>query len=144
MTVRNLQDDASPGVELGGTTRTSTFNSETLDISEYDRWGVALDVSAAAGTTDIKVQTSYDGGTTWEDHYPRSVDSETQAAFAQITTSAIETSKFWDRMVPPEKPNAPHREGTTFQPRVRLVFTQASTPSITFTSARFIGLRYRS
>ena len=145
--LRELFDDATPRALLSAAAHTATFQSETLTIGDADRWGILFDVGTVSGTNptlDIKVQTSFDGGTTWLDTYPGAVNSETQAGLAQITAS-IETSEMWDRAF------GPYREfqtleggGAAIKPVVRLVGTigGTDTPTFTITKSYFFTINY--
>ncbi len=124
---RVLKDSAA--ASLAALAKTATFNSEILNLTGYDMFGVSLDIGTVSGTSptlDIKVQRRLDG-TTWVDHYPQAENSETQATFAQITATK-EVSKEW--------PIWPHE-------KIRLVFTIGGTsPSFTFTEARLVARRF--
>lgn len=73
---------------LTSSTKTITGNTNTtpLQVGDFKEAVVALNVTAASGTTptlDVKIQTSDDGGSTWYDLvYP---NTTTPVAFAQAT-----------------------------------------------------------
>lgn len=104
-----------------------TTNSEGINAQGLSSIGVAVDVSAATGTWDIKLQITFDGGTTWMDTYPEDFNSEAQASMASIT-GATESSEHW--VVP-----FPSTEETDDSEvvQIRFVLTETSSGAITFT-----------
>jgi hypothetical protein len=122
---RYLKD--SSGNELNDLNKTATFQSESLDIAEFENFGIVYSVTeeAGAGTFDVTVELSPDGGTTWVP-YPGIANSETQAALAQWTADAS-GAEFWTIFVP--------KQGSgTLKPLFRFVFTAASSPDYNITA----------
>lgn len=128
--VKILKD--SSGASLTGAQKTATFNSETLNLQGFATFCIIVDVgTVAAGTLDIKVQMSLDGGTTYLDTFGAALNSGTQAALAQIT-AAGESNECWRNPLPVIAGFA--TGGTAVTPRVRFVFTMATSPDMTFTN----------
>ena len=132
--VKLLKD--SSAVDLSALAKTATFNSEDLNLQGYATFCLILDIGTVSGTSptlDPKVQMSLDNGTTYLDTFPDGLNSETQAAMAQITASK-ETVECWRNTFPTIAGFA--TVGTAVTPRVRFVFTiGGTTPSFTFTNA---------
>jgi hypothetical protein len=87
----------SDGTELNGYSMTASFESEDLDIGEFDEFGLtvlAADESGTSPTIDVSIEWSPDNGTTNMANYPAALNSQTQAAMTQITTDG-NACKFW-------------------------------------------------
>ena len=77
------------GVNAAGQTLTATDNTGTIKPKGANRVGLAIAIGSVTGTSptlDITLQVSYDNGTTWWS-LPASANSQTGAAFAQITAT---------------------------------------------------------
>lgn len=72
-------------------TQTSNNNGTAVSVSNYREAVVFLNVTAASGTLDVKLQTSDDGGTTWYDLPSGSFTQKTGAS-----TQAIQITAFGD------------------------------------------------
>lgn len=135
--VRVLDD--SDSAALTAVAKTATFNSETLNLQGYATFCLVLDIGTVSGsspTMDPKVQLTLDGGTTWLDTYPVTLNSETQAAMTQLTGTG-ETTECWRNVFPVVAGFSTAASSVT--PRVRFVFTfGGSSPSFTFTNAYIV------
>jgi len=147
--VKHLLDSAAARVDAAA--HTATFNSEAVDLSGCDFFGLYLDVGTVSGTSptcNIKVQSSFDGGSNWVDFYPDDLTTSTQATIAEITTTSADTGAMFARYMPSLKPGRnPGVTGADEQPVpvVRFVFTIAGTsPSFTFTRAHLVQIVRRT
>lgn len=133
---RELKNDA--GAKFSAAALTDTDNSESISLNGLDVIGLAIDLPTVGGTSptlDIKVEVSFDG-TAWVE-FPEDVNSETQAAFAQIT-AAGDVSKYWTNPFATIR-NQDLVADQTY-PVVRFVFTTTGTSeSFTFTRIQIIA-----
>lgn len=78
---------------LASAARTTTGTSTAFDTGDLISLLAALDITAASGTTptlDVKLQTSFDGGSTWVD----------VASFAQATNASGDQTKLFSGVGP--------------------------------------------
>ncbi len=135
-TNRALKD--SSDVSLSVVAKTATFNTEDVRVGDWDYIGIGVKTESSSGTSptlDVKMQVSWNGGTSYWDAYPDDANSETQAALAQITGNAekIRVWPCWIRSI---------RDEESKTPVVRFVFTIGGTsPSFTITS-RLIARKF--
>jgi hypothetical protein len=114
----------SDGTELNAlVSQTATFQSETLNLGEFEEFGTILDwiETSGTGTYTVTVEISPDGGTTWWS-MPEGLNSETAAGMTAVSATG-KAAEFWKNPLP-NNTNA----------RVRFVFTAASSPTYTITA----------
>ena len=122
--LRILKD--SDDVELNVVSKTATFQSETLNLGEFDEFGLmsVWDETSGSGTFTVTPEVSPNGGTDWFS-MPESVNSQTAAAMTAITADGNDM-KYWANPLP-NNTNA----------RIRFVYTAASSPTFNITSRVF-------
>jgi hypothetical protein len=139
--IKTVMKDSS-GVVLSGVAKTATFNSQGYSLNGLEYFGIVLDMGVVTGTTptlNIAVSTTLDGGTTWIDTFPATVNVENlagegtnRAILAEIATSDVDTAKYWQNWLPNDN-----------DAQIRFEFTVAGTsPSFTITNAYFVARRF--
>lgn len=130
--LRTLRDSSGDPIE--GETKTTTFQSESLQLKGYLFVGLFLKVSSVTGSSpefDVDVEISPDNGTTWY-NMPQDINSTTQAAMTQLTAAGQEFKMF----AVPALATADTEPGVNAV--VRFVFTIAGTsPSFDVDHARY-------
>jgi hypothetical protein len=80
-------DKARPDAALASAARTTSGSGAAFDTDQADSLEATLTVTAASGTTptlDVRLETSIDGGTTWD----------TVGSFAQLTAASADGHVF--------------------------------------------------
>lgn len=118
-----IMNDATNGGALNAVSRTASFDTDWVSAAgaQYVAFWIVADETAGSGTFDIDVECSPDGGTSVFD-MPQDLNSETKAAFTQITADINAMRMF---RLPPS--------GADTNMRLRLEFTAASSPTYTLT-----------
>ena len=122
--LRFLKD--SDGVELNVKEKTATFQSETLNLGEFEEFGLMTkwDETSGSGTFTVTVEISPNGGTDWFS-MPDTFNSQTAAAMTAITADGNDM-EYWRNPLP-NNTNA----------RIRFVYTAASSPTFNITAYIF-------
>lgn len=132
--IRLLKDSA--GASMSGLVKTATFDSEAVNLQGWATFCLAMDIDWTAGTIDIDVEFSLDGGTTWFESLPITLNSETGADMTQIGADA-KVIKCWRNPFPVIAGFSTAAAAIT--PRVRFEFTLASSPNVSFTNAYIVA-----
>ena len=115
---------AADNLDVNAVSHTASFDTNWVGLSgaQYIAIWLKMDETAGSGTFDIDVEVSDDNGTTVFD-MPQDLNSETKAAFTQVTGD-INALRMW--RLPPSGPDS--------NMKLRLEFTAASSPTYTITA----------
>jgi hypothetical protein len=120
----------SNGVALNGLAKTATFDTAWYNLGACDFFGILVKatVTGTSPTLDIDVEMTPDSSASSVvvHNYPAAVNSQTQAAIAQITATSTPSPEFWPNFIP--------LRGSGATPAVRFECTIGGTnPSFTLT-----------